>query len=522
MLIASSLSWLYRRVLEQFLSVNISERNALIESYLIGNRLFKFLSVVLPTHRQYFSRDPKFEELRKRSESQLMELLEYMEELEIMIDEMKYNQYIYKDLTPSELNDIRNGNETSFITNDASCNDDRETHGQLLGGLTKNDGNHDEKSNDAFIDETNMKIPIQTNDRKGTLRQNQLLQVGAEEHSSQGDIDCGVFQGGNVKVAVGELEALHESEDKSKCTTNNFDSKHKLLKERVAAVVISRNNAELLRTSLPSIRSAKTRSMRSTSSSPASTDGKRLDVLPETTSTEVNPKMKEIIPGGDDSIGNKGRCEGILPRLDFSKATQIPEKQQPCAWDTKIQDSLPDDSFTSWDADFSNFHLFTPEINQFEFLDEKKTHIDLLLDNAVSTNGISKKESKLLPKVRDPPISNAHNIRAHTQYQAATFSSSFRHTDITMNMFEPETSPALSDCSSDVFYSLEDRGPFEISPVKTKIEERMELASVLKGDTPGRRSISLNTARYEDSSLVEAQSQRKRLHHFRGCVKYFL
>lgn len=73
----------------------------MVETFLVGNRLFKFLSVVLPTHSDYFSPDPHLFELRSRSQSQLIELLEYMEELELMIDEMEYNKYILQDLTPS-------------------------------------------------------------------------------------------------------------------------------------------------------------------------------------------------------------------------------------------------------------------------------------------------------------------------------------------------------------------------------------------------------------------------------------
>ena len=66
----------------------------MVESYLIGNRLFKFLSIVLPTHNDYFSPDEKLSSLRMKSQNQLIELLEYMEELEVMIDEMEYNHHM--------------------------------------------------------------------------------------------------------------------------------------------------------------------------------------------------------------------------------------------------------------------------------------------------------------------------------------------------------------------------------------------------------------------------------------------
>jgi hypothetical protein len=81
---------------------SIGESNELTESYLVGNRLVKFLSVVLPTHREYFSADPRLAALRKHSEGQLLELLQYMEELALLMDEMQYNKYILQDLTPEE------------------------------------------------------------------------------------------------------------------------------------------------------------------------------------------------------------------------------------------------------------------------------------------------------------------------------------------------------------------------------------------------------------------------------------
>lgn len=77
---------------------------ALAESYLVGNRLVKFLSIVLPTHPEYFSNAPNLQALRKRSQGQLVELLQYLEEVAIVIDELEYNRYILRDLTPEEEN----------------------------------------------------------------------------------------------------------------------------------------------------------------------------------------------------------------------------------------------------------------------------------------------------------------------------------------------------------------------------------------------------------------------------------
>jgi len=68
----------------------------------VGNRLVKFLSIVLPTHYEYFSNNVKLQALRKRSQGQLVELLQYLEEVAVVIDELEYNKYILRDLTPEE------------------------------------------------------------------------------------------------------------------------------------------------------------------------------------------------------------------------------------------------------------------------------------------------------------------------------------------------------------------------------------------------------------------------------------
>ncbi len=121
------------QVLEQFLSTsirtNINELE-LAESYLVGNRLIKFLSIVLPTHREYFSQDPKLYALRQRSQEQLVELLQYLEEIAIVIDEFQYNKYILRDLTPEEENlvlGLTGGPKFMAGTQDVSTDSSRST-----------------------------------------------------------------------------------------------------------------------------------------------------------------------------------------------------------------------------------------------------------------------------------------------------------------------------------------------------------------------------------------------------------
>ncbi|KAG7354710.1 hypothetical protein IV203_004066 [Nitzschia inconspicua] len=122
---ACSIERYYRvadRVLEQFLTGSISEREDLIERYLIGNRLFKFLSIVLPTHTDYFSAEPNLAALRVKSQNQLIDLLQCMEELELMIDEMEYNAYILTDLTPGQrdYHNFSGSDETSTTVQNTS------------------------------------------------------------------------------------------------------------------------------------------------------------------------------------------------------------------------------------------------------------------------------------------------------------------------------------------------------------------------------------------------------------------
>ncbi|CAJ1957546.1 unnamed protein product [Cylindrotheca closterium] len=109
------------RVLDEFLSTSSASSNAeeVSEAYLVGNRLVKFLSVVLPTHNEYLSQDPELTSCRIRSQEQLIDLLQYMEELSLIVDEIQYNLYILSDLTPSKKNlsvdwTESTANDTSF------------------------------------------------------------------------------------------------------------------------------------------------------------------------------------------------------------------------------------------------------------------------------------------------------------------------------------------------------------------------------------------------------------------------
>lgn len=86
------------QVLDQFLKHSVDEKGELTESYLVGNRLVKFLATVLPTHIKYFAVDARLEKMRARSQAQLVQLLQYLEHLALIIDEDELNKYILNDL----------------------------------------------------------------------------------------------------------------------------------------------------------------------------------------------------------------------------------------------------------------------------------------------------------------------------------------------------------------------------------------------------------------------------------------
>lgn len=72
----------------------VDDRTKLTDAYLVGNRLVKFVSRVLPTHKDYFSNDKVLVELRCQSQSQLVQLLQYLEEVAFIIDEGEYEAFI--------------------------------------------------------------------------------------------------------------------------------------------------------------------------------------------------------------------------------------------------------------------------------------------------------------------------------------------------------------------------------------------------------------------------------------------
>jgi hypothetical protein len=82
------------KVQYQFLNHPVDTKDEFVEAYLVGTRLCKFLSRVLPTHKNYFSNNPHIMQLRGASQAQLAELLPYLDQLERVIDEDEHQLYI--------------------------------------------------------------------------------------------------------------------------------------------------------------------------------------------------------------------------------------------------------------------------------------------------------------------------------------------------------------------------------------------------------------------------------------------
>lgn len=96
---------LAERILNQFTSnwlqnqyhmIDTEERSQLLDLYKQGNRLTKFFTKVLPTHREYFSEEPVLKALRQESQEQVVTLLDYLEDVAITIDQHEFNNHVIR------------------------------------------------------------------------------------------------------------------------------------------------------------------------------------------------------------------------------------------------------------------------------------------------------------------------------------------------------------------------------------------------------------------------------------------
>jgi len=441
----------------------------LIECYLIGNRLFKFLSVVLPTHHQYFSTNPKHEELRNGSESQLLQLLEYMEELELMIDEMEYNRYILKDLTP-------------IIKENEAPQECVIAEGNFVQDFGESKGIKDLNNIPSIA--TKSEVPTELNKDIPANQGKKLAEQGEKKYSKQSNDDHRKLYDGRVKEAVHAIEASHRKQ-KSYSPDQN-----QMLKQRIAAVVTASSNTELRVDEFTSLQSTSSRNTEVGSSSIA------------------NSEFQGSSQGNDSSIGDRKLFR------DTKKATE----QRNLEIERHSFLESPGDSLMSWDVDFSQFNVFSAEKFQecdWKGLKGKSTNMNLTLNDRCCQGQKQSERLKTVPKIKNPPVSFPRSVWDHSQVRAAQLSSSVEEIDLGI-----ADSSTLSDCSSDIFLSLENPG-LKMDPIKTKIEERLEHA-VSRESPSADKDLSFSIENYENSSVLEANSQRKLLNQFRDCVRFLL
>ena len=504
----------WNRVLEQFLSSNIAERNELIESYIVGNRLFKFLSVVLPTHQQYFSSDPRLEELRKCSESQLMGVLECMEELELMIDEMEYNRYILKDLTPSEAKDNTEGKN---ITKSEMSQEDRVADENLIGGFAEIN-RIDSGDNNRTVIATKRNLSVQRyQERPFEKLQQKQPQQNTVRLLDESTNTYGKFDHHSAKVTVDAIDSSNQTQKRPKASIFDSSNHHKMLKQRVTAVVQASSKAEKSNDFCrPKIPSSDRLAESGTFSSP-NNERKCVDSFPDMSFVEFQ-----------DLSLNDFEHDALFQDTPFPpNRTEVPKMSSEREWHGVCRQPLhefPEDSQMSWDADFSQFNAFSEKIEgeTFSSLKTKNTGRDPLLQDSRPLGGKQFHRPKPLPKIKAPPVPYPRSKWGLAQVQAARLSTSFGGTSTTSE-HDTEARTTLSDCSSDIFYSIEDCRP-KPEPVKTKIEERLERAST-RGNIPlGDKKVSFALTQYENASSIglEANSHRKLLNQFRGCVRFLL
>jgi hypothetical protein len=80
------------QVLDQFVNHPIANRAELEKAYLLGTRLVKFLSNVLPTHPDYMLGATALE--RDQSHEQLLQLIQFLDQMARIIDEQEHSAYI--------------------------------------------------------------------------------------------------------------------------------------------------------------------------------------------------------------------------------------------------------------------------------------------------------------------------------------------------------------------------------------------------------------------------------------------
>ena len=210
---------------------NIAEPNEMIESFLVGNRLFKFLSVVLPTHDEYFSTDPALVAMRIKSQEQLVELLEYMEELELIIDEIEYNKYIISDLGTPKRHD-----DTVSTANNTTLSSVVSGSGTPMMATFEYDrsSSSSKKKEQPFSPAVSQDFQVRYNMHRGGVRTvNANVQHFDSRHSQRSLLDDS-----NDSISIGQTSVARENQSSRKAGT----SRRLRFEQTVADVVNATSN----------------------------------------------------------------------------------------------------------------------------------------------------------------------------------------------------------------------------------------------------------------------------------------
>ena len=108
---ALSLSY---QVLDQFLEHAVDSRDELIEAYLIGSRLSQFLSTVLPTHPDYHGTTLELNQMRRQSQTQRNDLLQYLDQVAQLLDREQHNLYVKAVLEQQQLLETKQQDDDDY------------------------------------------------------------------------------------------------------------------------------------------------------------------------------------------------------------------------------------------------------------------------------------------------------------------------------------------------------------------------------------------------------------------------
>jgi hypothetical protein len=96
----------------------------MMESYVLGHRLVRLLSTLLPRHPDYYSTSPAAMRARADSQEQLVKVLRYLDQIAILIDKEEHSNFVGTVLGQKK----KTTNNDSSSTSSESSNDGAEDH----------------------------------------------------------------------------------------------------------------------------------------------------------------------------------------------------------------------------------------------------------------------------------------------------------------------------------------------------------------------------------------------------------